>query len=409
MTIQEYNDNLRAQDRARAMRHKAQPAGLAAYQERKSQQEAAAIAPYVVEKDGRCYTVSLEGNAVESFPTKKAAITWIMQAKETPVPAPAPAAPAEPAASPEPIERRETISTEGGQHRMNTQDILARVRTAISLLDPDHSVCAKIELHKLADDLEAKIRLETASQRGSLDAVKTITRMLNDVKKSNRPALAYAWTDDQGRQCACDGFRAYRLKDALPLEARPEDAGKPINLDNIFHAPVSDPELALELPTVGELKAHIAVETANARATLSRAERKNFTPIWDFGEGKPAVNAGFLLDMLAVMGNDAKAFADTLTGKMNALATVWFTSERGDALLLPMRIAEKKEQQNQQNAQREAEEEAARDAERRRNYHAHMLREMLNDYTAMVERDSEYAMDPRQFVNLAQYADDYAA
>ncbi|MBQ6960909.1 MAG: hypothetical protein IJP78_08040 [Clostridia bacterium] len=292
---------------------------------------------------------------------------------------------------------------------MNTQDILARVRTAISLLDPDHSVCAKIELHKLADDLEAKIRLETASQRGSLDAVKTITRMLNDVKKSNRPALAYAWTDDQGRQCACDGFRAYRLKDALPLEARPDDAGEPVDLDKVFHAPVNDPALALELPTVAELKAHIAVETANARATLSRAERKNFTPIWDFGEGKPAVNAGFLLDMLAVMGNDAKAFADTLTGKMNALATVWFTSERGDALLLPMRIAEKKEQQNQQNAQREAEEEAARNAERRRNYHAHVLHELLKGYSANVEQNPEYALNPWQFADMVEHIEDHAA
>lgn len=74
---------------------KKQPAALAAYQQRKQEQEAAALAPYTVkrEKYGRGYIVSTTGadyielndnsGACRSFETKKAAVAWILEEKKT--------------------------------------------------------------------------------------------------------------------------------------------------------------------------------------------------------------------------------------------------------------------------------------------------------------------------------------
>ena len=64
-----------------------QPAGLATFQARKAAQEAAALAPYSVEKDSYYSTapwiVKFDGKAIgEFFPTKKAAVAWIEQKKQ---------------------------------------------------------------------------------------------------------------------------------------------------------------------------------------------------------------------------------------------------------------------------------------------------------------------------------------
>ena len=69
-----------------------QPAGLAAFQARKAAQEAAALAPYSVEKESiyssAPWIVKYDGKAIgEFFPTKKAALAWIEQKKQEKAPA----------------------------------------------------------------------------------------------------------------------------------------------------------------------------------------------------------------------------------------------------------------------------------------------------------------------------------
>lgn len=69
-----------------------QPAGLATFQARKAAQEAAALAPYSVEKESiyssAPWIVKYDGKAIgEFFPTKKAAVAWIEQKKQEKAPA----------------------------------------------------------------------------------------------------------------------------------------------------------------------------------------------------------------------------------------------------------------------------------------------------------------------------------
>ena len=99
---------------------------------------------------------------------------------------------------------------------MNTETILTRVNAVMAYCD--NAPMAGAMLKDLAADLSADIRAQCAKRQGVGNAAKTLTAILNAQKKRDtRTALHYAWLDDAGRQCVCDGFQAYRLREPLPL------------------------------------------------------------------------------------------------------------------------------------------------------------------------------------------------
>ena len=221
---------------------------------------------------------------------------------------------------------------------MNKTDILSRVAQANALVSDEHYAEALEALHALADGLKADIRLESAKGAGHLDATKAALRVLKNAANYSREGIKYPWIDAKGRQCFMDGFRAYRLNHSLALPPRPDDAGDPIDLEKII---VPGPYSAdiLTLPTIGELKASIQTQRAEWRATGERNMRKPFLAKWAFGDGLPTVNAEYLLDTLAIMGANAEARCQmTKDGKVNTLGIIRFTSECGDAILLPVRV-----------------------------------------------------------------------
>lgn len=223
---------------------------------------------------------------------------------------------------------------------MNTQEILARVNAAMApysviekaedsrSYNADHVAYTMRErLAALRADLEAQVRLEIAASNGSTSATRTITKLLERCKKENhRPALHYAWLDKDGRQCICDGFIAFRLKEPLPLEPRPDNVGDGIDLDKVF--PDGKGYAATPLPSAKEIRAHIAVEKAKAGG------KRGASVLWDFGEGKPVVNAHYLLDLVSVFPDAAEIFHGV--GE-KILSPLYVRCERGDAILLPIR------------------------------------------------------------------------
>ena len=224
---------------------------------------------------------------------------------------------------------------------MKTQEILARVNDAMSpyaaieRAEDSRSYNAesiafdmKTRLAQLAADLEAQVRMECAASNGTTNATRTITKMLARCKKDFRTALHYAWLDSQGRQCVCDGFRAFRLNEPLPLEPRPDNAGDPIDLDKIM--PDGKGYAATPLPSAKELRAHIAVEKAKAGG------KRGVSPLWDFGEGKPVVQAEYLLDVVSVFPDATEIFYGTGEKLMSAL---FVHCDAGDAILLPVRAS----------------------------------------------------------------------
>lgn len=260
---------------------------------------------------------------------------------------------------------------------MKTETILARVNEIIVLTDDPSPI--RSELQALSADLAAQVRTEYAASRGEANAARTISALLKQLKKHDtRTALHYAWIDGKGRQCVCDGYRAFRLNDPLPLEERPADAGEPVNLDKAY-PDISKGYVAVALPSAKEVKAFIAVERA--------AKGRRLSPVWDFGKGKPAVNAAYLVDLLNVLPDAAEAYCN------GPYSPLYARSERGDALLLPIQTEAKKTEH--------AEAERAR---KRAATKAAVLGDMLRAYRESVERDPEYALTPDAFANMVKYA-----
>lgn len=238
---------------------------------------------------------------------------------------------------------------------MTTQEILTRVNDAIRIYDPvlnaeNSSSCnvgtVAYEMHyaleSLAADLEAQLRLETAAQNGTTSATKVLTKLLNALKKHDtRESLHYAWIDANGRQCICDGFQAYRLNDPLPLEPRPDDAGKPIDLDRVI-PPNVEGWKRLPLPSVKELRSFIAVERAK------NGGKRGANAVWSFGDHAPSVNADYLLNAVQVFPNAATIFWDTL------VTPLVIRDESGDAVILPIRVSNKTQPEPANDAERQA-------------------------------------------------------
>ena len=75
----------------------------------------------------------------------------------------------------------------------------------------------------------------------------------------------------------------------------------------------------------------VTPEPGELRKEISRQRAlKKKDPIWDFGEGLPAVNASYLLSMLTILPSA------TLFVCGGEASGVWFNSASGDGLLMPV-------------------------------------------------------------------------
>ena len=270
---------------------------------------------------------------------------------------------------------------------MKTEIILARVNEVLALNDEPATVRCKLEA--LSADLAEQVRTEYAASRGEANAARTISALLKANRKdSGRTALHYAWIDGKGRQCVCDGFRAFRLNEALPLEERPADAGEPLNLDKVV-PDIRRGYAAAALPGAKEVKAFIALERA--------AKGRKVSPVWDFGKDKPTVNAAYLVDLLNVLPDATEIYCG------GPFSPLYAKSERGDAVLLPVRAEVKNAEYAEYAEAQRARQQAAKDAADRARFRADVLGNMLEKYNERVQNDPEYALTPDDFANMVQY------
>ncbi|MDD2647350.1 MAG: hypothetical protein PHI27_06375 [Eubacteriales bacterium] len=209
---------------------------------------------------------------------------------------------------------------------MTNAEMLYHVKTMQENQDAD--AATKFNLAVLADALTEKVRADAAKICGCGNAVAVLERMF---KGADRASLKGAWTDESGRQCACDGFRAFRFKQPLPLASIPADE-RPIELHKIFEPAERRENVLIDAPTIQKVKEFIALN----RPTTGKGKRKAVV-LYDLGRGFPLVNAQYLLELLTVFP-DAKLYAAKERGR---LSVVYVVSENGDALLLPVRGAEK--------------------------------------------------------------------
>lgn len=162
-----------------------------------------------------------------------------------------------------------------------------------------------------------KLLTLAGEQMGNEQAGKAAPALRRLIKSGTHEEWRGVFLDEQGRQIACDGFRAVRLND--PVKGIPEV--KPFfDFEKMVERQRGDRH-DLVTPDPGELRKDISRQ---------RALRKKY-PVWDFGEGLPAVDASYLLSMLTILP-DATLFVYG-----GELSLVWFNSPSGDGLLMPVR------------------------------------------------------------------------
>lgn len=169
-------------------------------------------------------------------------------------------------------------------------------------------IAPALEIYLMAKDELGKSKGGTA-----YSAVKRFIKGCPDY----RPDLKGVWYDAEDRQCMCDGYHVLRLKNHV----EGFNTVRGMDLDKCYP---KDYELVAELPipTPGELK-------INKRKLDSY---RGAATVYDFGDDLPLVNADYLKNIMDCLP-DAKAYVTDhpLTGP------IIFKSDKGDALLLPVR------------------------------------------------------------------------
>lgn len=161
-----------------------------------------------------------------------------------------------------------------------------------------------------------KLLTLAGEQMGNEQAGKAAPALRRLAKNSPREEQRGVFLDEQGRQIACDGFRSVRLNE--PVKGIPEV--KPFFN---FEKMVTDRK--------GNRRDLVTPEPGELRKEISRQRAlKKKDPIWDFGEGLPAVNASYLLSMLTILPSA------TLFVCGGEASGVWFNSASGDGLLMPV-------------------------------------------------------------------------
>lgn len=215
---------------------------------------------------------------------------------------------------------------------MKAEKVLARVNDILMITDA--STNTALALQEFVKELKEQVRREYAASTGKASVAKAMREITELARREGKAiGLQYAWMDNKGRQCVCDGYRAVRLTNPVPLAERPEGAETLLDLDkvmpNICHNYSATP-----LPTRAELKAFIATEKA--------WHGRKYEPIWYIVDGKIAVNAQYLLTLIEALPDATEIYYNnTYDGWKKPL---YIQSASGDAVLLAVNIHKQQEE-----------------------------------------------------------------
>lgn len=165
-----------------------------------------------------------------------------------------------------------------------------------------------------AIEIYVETREELLKSKGGT-AYSAVKRIVKNV--GGRAGLSGVWYDSENRQCVCDGYRAVRMVNHVDGF----DTVNGIDLDKCYPNE-ADLDMEIAMPTPGELKANKIKDKSNPKRYL-----------YDFGDGLPMVDAGFLKDVMDCLPH-SKAY---INGSHGELATIVIKSDNGDAILLPIR------------------------------------------------------------------------
>ena len=182
---------------------------------------------------------------------------------------------------------------------------------------------AGFALADLAADLREGIAQQAAKTAGRGNARKAA---LHIFKTSSRDDLRGAWEQD-GKQILCNGYLAIALNS--PINDLPAAENQTFDALNCIEPASRNSGAYLPVPTAAELRAYIK----QRGAALKAAGMKEKFPLYDFGDGLPAVDARFLLDIVEILPGAsfrASSYRPDIGG-------IYFESAGGFGILLPVR------------------------------------------------------------------------
>jgi hypothetical protein len=219
------------------------------------------------------------------------------------------------------------INTEGIE---NLDDLLEKWEAT----DPAKASNGVPALITLCAVLRDDMRREANKANGKANIEKAMSAIIKNAPEHQRQ-LQGAFVRD-GKQYACDGHRAMRLNTPIDLPAPPVPCT--MDIGRLFAEARHNATTPLETPTLGELKTYIKIKKAENKAKYGKGANRQGI-LWDFGEGRPVVNAAYLLDILTAFP-DAAIIFNTLT------APLYFSHADGEAILMPVRKKNRTGQHN---------------------------------------------------------------
>ena len=165
--------------------------------------------------------------------------------------------------------------------------------------------------------IEAKQGMDKAT--GGAGRTAALNRIYKEARANSRKSLHGCFRSGD-KWAVCDGHRAVRLN--TKPESIPEAEGDPLDLEKCIPEESRYSE-AVQLPSVGEIKAHMAEHKRKSKRGVSYESIEALPGWW--------CNPQYLLDMLAALPGG------TAHKPKNAMSPLYYESGDGDALLLPVR------------------------------------------------------------------------
>ena len=187
-----------------------------------------------------------------------------------------------------------------------------------------------VALELIRREAEKEIRTEAAKASGDGEYLKAANRTFKLLKKSRRNTdLEHIYRDEDGRTVIPCSFYAVRLNcDISGLDVAEHREPMAFNFDNFLNETEQNYRAGfLDLPTLGDVRAFVKVRK------FSDKGQDKYT--FDFGDGLPAVNAEYMLDVLTLL-TDEKRGIFPVAYYRDETSIIYLESERGDAILCPI-------------------------------------------------------------------------
>lgn len=219
-----------------------------------------------------------------------------------------------------------TITNSGEISQTDAARIYGILKAAEAGLDDVYAPYAKEKLQEaiaVLRDLSAK---DTAKKTGRTQTLAAVKRILKEGQKAPQETLHYTDTWN-GLQIVADGYRVIGLN--TPLANLPERPAHvtPMQWEKLMPKPSETKPITL--PDPAELKVWISRQKEAWKASHNGSTKAMPYMRYDFGYGKPTVNAAFLLDMLEALPGCQAEYTDTLK-------PIHFTADSGIGLLMPV-------------------------------------------------------------------------